>query len=190
MKLKLVIAGFAVVAAACGSAVAEIAPTTTATETMESIASGDTMDELEDMNMGDAEAEAAPDVGGELVTGRFRVLDSAPEGFAESAGTADLARHGNGTTVTISFENLAPMKDYVAHVHAGSCFDDGGPHYQFQAGGSDMPPNEIHLAFTSDADGTGSMTAENHQVAGSEATAVVIHERTEDAPKIACADLR
>ena len=51
------------------------------------------------------------------------------------------------------------------------------------------PTNEIHLAFTGLPNGTGSMTAENHQVAADSATSVVLHERVEGAPKIACADL-
>ena len=183
MKLKLAIAGFAVIAAACGSAVANIAPTTTTMEEM------DPGSDMGDMNMGDADATPAAEAGGDLVTGSFRVLESAPDGFAAMNGTADLARHESGTTVTIDFDKLVPDTEYVAHVHAGSCFDDGGPHYQFEVGGSELPPNEMHLAFTSHADGTGFMTAENDEVAGPEATSVVIHESTADAPKIACADL-
>ncbi|NND02163.1 MAG: superoxide dismutase family protein [Acidimicrobiia bacterium] len=190
MKLKLTLAAFAVIAAACGSAVAEIAPTTTAAPSMESMTPGDDMGDMGAMNMGDPNAVPAAAVGGDLVTGTFRVLGSAPAGLDRVQGLAQLARHDGGTTVTINFENLVPARDYVAHVHAGSCFDDGGSHYQFEAGGSVMPPNEIHLAFTSQADGTGFMTAENHMVASRDATAVVVHQRTENAPKIACADLR
>lgn len=183
MKLKLAIAGFAVIAAACGSAVADIAPTTTTIEIK------DPGSDMGDMQMGDTGATPAVETGGELVTGSFRVLESAPDGFAALTGTADLARHESGTTVTVDFENLVPDTQYVAHVHAGSCFDDGGPHYQFEVGGSVMPPNEIHLAFASHADGTGFMTSANPLVAGPDATSVVVHERTADAPKIACADL-
>ena len=142
------------------------------------------------MNMGDPTATPAAEVpGADLVSGEFRTLASAPTGFESIGGSADLARHAAGTTVTIELENLVPGKDYIAHVHAGTCFDAGGPHYKFDEAGSDMPPNEIHLAFTGLQDGTGSMTAENHRVAADTATSIVLHERVEGAPKIACADL-
>lgn len=190
MKLKLALVALAVITAACGGDV-EFAPTTTAAQsvTRDTVDDTGTQDmDMEDMDMGDTDAVPAVDAGGELVSGGFRVLESAPRGFVDVVGNADMARHESGTTVTISLENLIPAKSYVAHVHAGTCFDAGGPHYQFEVGASVMPPNEIHLAFTSLDDGTGFMTATNHQVAGPEATSVVIHEQTEDAPKIACAD--
>ena len=142
------------------------------------------------MNMGDPTATSAAAIAGaQPVSGGFRALATAPAGFDDVSGSADLARHDGGTTVTIELKNLIPTKDYVAHVHAGTCFDSGGAHYQFDAGGSDMPPNEIHLAFTSAADGSGFMTVENHQVASDAATSVVVHERIDGAPKIVCADL-
>ncbi len=185
MRLRLLILTLAVMAAACGDGAGD---TTTAAPT----AAMEGMSGMEDtmMNMGDPSATPAADVeNADLVTGEFRTLASAPAGFEAIAGSADLARHAAGTTVTIEFQNLVPDKDYIAHVHAGTCFDSGGPHYKFDDGGSDMPPNEIHLAFTGLPNGTGSMTAENHQVAADSATSVVLHERVEGAPKIACADL-
>lgn len=148
------------------------------------------MDDMESMNMGDADAVPAADVAGAaLASGDFRALESAPAGLAGISGHADLARHDGGTTVTIEFVGLLPGSEYVAHVHAGTCFDNGGPHYMFDTSGGEMPPNEIHLVFVSDSAGGGFMTAENHQVAGPEATAVVVHQNTTGAPKIACADL-
>jgi len=51
-----------------------------------------------------------------------------------------------------------------------------------------MPPNEIHLAFTSDDGGNGFMTAENHQIAGLDAVAFVVHPADLIDNKLACVD--
>lgn len=52
-----------------------------------------------------------------------------------------------------------------------------------------MPPNEIHLAFTSTPEGTGFMTAENDRTAGPQARSVVVHPREFTDNRIACAPL-
>ena len=141
------------------------------------------------MNMGDASATRADDVeGAALATGVFVLLDTRPQGFDDMTGTAWIARHPGGTTVTLEVEGLLPNADYLSHVHADVCANGGGDHYQFEIGGSDLPPNEIHLAFTSDADGNGFMTAENHQIAGLDAVAFVIHPADLIDNKLACAD--
>ncbi len=187
MRLRMALLALAVMAAACGGA-ASASDETTSSSTADPAT---TMEPgMGSMNMGDPTATPAQEIAGaELVTGDFMPLASAPDGFDELAGSAAMARHSAGTTVTIEFANLVPEVDFVAHVHAGTCFDSGGPHYQFDENGSGMPPNEIHLRFASTSDGAGSMTAENDQIAGPEATSVVVHEMTDDAPKIACADL-
>ena len=51
-----------------------------------------------------------------------------------------------------------------------------------------MPPNEIHLAFTAAADGTGFMTAENDQTVGPDARSVVVHPIELLDNKVACAE--
>jgi len=184
--MPAVVVAFAVLAAACGDGAA------TTTQASTTAGPTSTMAGMENamMNMGDPDATPAGDLmGAELVSGDFRALGSAPDGFEDVAGSAALARHAAGTTVTIELQNLIPGKDYIAHVHAGTCFDAGGPHYKFDGAGSDMPPNEIHLALTGDSDGTGFMTAENHRVAADTASSVVLYERAGGAPKIACADL-
>lgn len=128
------------------------------------------------MNMGDPMATPAEEVpGAELVTAPLVLLDTRPEGYDDTTGTVALARHEAGTTVTIRLEGLTPGVDYIAHVHEGSCADAGGPHFKFDPDGADVPPNEIHLAFSAAADGTGFMTAENDQTAGSTARSVVVH---------------
>ena len=138
--------------------------------------------------MGDATATPARDVGnGELEAGPFALLPSAPSEYGNVAGEAALARHDAGTTVTVDLDHLVPDVDYIVHVHTGACADGGGPHYRHDVDGSDMPPNELHLAFTAQADGSGFMTVENDRVANRDAASVVIHAVGGD--KIACADL-
>lgn len=143
-----------------------------------------------DMNMGDAAAIRADEVdGATLATGQLVLLDTRPQGFDDATGTAWLARHDAGTTVTVEIAGLLPNADYISHLHADACANSGGDHYQFEIGGSNMPPNEIHLAFTSDANGNGFMTAENDQIAGPDAVAFVVHPVDLIDNKIACVDL-
>ncbi len=142
------------------------------------------------MNMGDPDATRADEIdGGSLVTGAFELLDTRPQGYDEVMGTAWMARHEEGTTVTIEVAGLEPGGEYISHVHAQPCdTDNAGPHYQFEVGGAVMPPNEIHLQFTADADGHGFMTAENDRTVDDRAVAVVVHPIDLTDNKIACAD--
>ncbi|MEQ8716718.1 MAG: hypothetical protein RIE08_03840 [Acidimicrobiales bacterium] len=152
---------------------------------------GDDMDMGDgmDMNMGDPDATPASEVAGaEVVEGSFVLLDTRPDGYDDVTGTAQLARHDGGTTVTTEVFGLIPGEDYISHVHAEPCADNGGPHYRFDPDGSDMPPNEIHLAFTADEEGRGFMTAENDMVAGDDAVAFVVHPVDLLDNKIACVD--
>ena len=152
----------------------------------------DAMDDMDmaDMNMGDPDATPADDVDGAvLARGDYVLLDTRPAGYDDVAGSAVIARHDGGTTVTTELTGLLPDVDYISHVHAQACDDDnGGPHYQFEVGGSEFPPNEIHLAFTSDPDGNGFMTAENDQIAGVDAVSLVVHPAEFIDNKAACVD--
>lgn len=181
----------ALVAAACGSD--DETPNTTGDATTDSMddtnMNDGAMDDDMAMNMGDASATRADEVtGAALATGDFVLLDTRPEGFDDTTGTAWIARHPGGTTVTVEVENLTPNTEFISHVHADTCANNGGDHYQFETGGSELPPNEIHLAFTSDADGMGFMTAENMQIAGLEAVAFVVHPVELIDNKIVCVD--
>lgn len=142
------------------------------------------------MTMGDPDAVPAGQVpGAERTSGTFRLLDTAPEGYSHVAGTATMARYDGGTTVTVELTGLKPDAEFISHVHNGSCADGGGAHYKFDPAGGDKPPNEIHLSFTSTAEGTGYMTAENDRTAGPQARSVVIHPREFTDNRIACASL-
>ncbi len=141
------------------------------------------------MNMGDPTATRADAIdGAELEIGSFQLLDTRPQGYDDTTGTAWLARHDDGTTVTLELSGLLPDTDYISHLHDDACSNSGGAHYQFEVGGAEVPPNEIHLAFTSDADGVGFMTAENDRVTGPEAVALVVHPVELIDNKIACVD--
>jgi hypothetical protein len=143
-----------------------------------------------DMNMGDPDATPADDVAGaSLARGEFVLMDTRPAGYDDVAGTAVIARHTAGTTVTTELTGLEPNVEYISHVHAQACADgNAGDHYQFEIGGATTPPNEIHLAFTSDNDGNGFMTAENAQIAGVDAVSFVVHPAEFIDNKVACVD--
>jgi hypothetical protein len=103
-------------------------------------------------------------------------------------GTAAMARHDEGTNVTVSLAGLPAMTKFTAHVHEGTCAE-AGAHYRFDPSGPDMPPNEIHLVFTSTLNGTARVTVHNDAVAGPDAKSVVVHSTAALSPEIACTDL-
>lgn len=145
--------------------------------------------DMADMNMGDPNATPAADVeDAALASGEFALLDTRPAGYDDVAGTATIARHANGTTVTTEVTGLLANTTYISHVHESPCSDSGGDHFQFVDGTVEVPPNEIHLMFTSDADGAGSMTAENTAVATDDAVAFVVHPLEFIDNKVACVD--
>jgi hypothetical protein len=181
--------------AACGSDATDTADeSSTATDAPLStdIDDMDDMDDMDDadMNMGDADATPAEEVvGAALARGEYALMDTRPAGYDDVAGTAVIARSPQGTTITTELTGLLPNVEYISHAHAQACADDNaGMHYQFEIGGSESPPNEIHLAFTSDNDGNGFMTAENTQIAGEDAVAFVVHPMEFIDNKVACVD--
>lgn len=115
---------------------------------------------------------------GAAVTGQFERLAGAPTDYSRVDGEAELTRANGGTTVAISLTGLEPKTEYIAHLHTGGCgsADPGGPHFQFKQGGSEEPPNEIHLEFTSNAAGEGEAEATSkREVSVGEAGSVVVH---------------
>src|SRR6187402_1740516 len=120
-----------------------------------------------------------------IVSGDFTPVSDAPVGYSEVSGEADIERfEGGSTTVSLSVSGLKPKTAYLAHLHTGGCdqADPGGPHFQFEKGGSEEPPNEIHLRFTSDAAGEGkARVSTDRDVPAGEAGSVVIHT-AEDEP--------
>lgn len=129
----------------------------------------------------DGGTEAAE--GETALTGDFEMVEGAPEDTDPLSGTAELVVSDEGTTAEIQLQGLGPDTEYIAHVHEGGCDqpDPGGPHFKFDLNGSDMPPNEIHLPFSSDAEGGGSATATNEQaVPEPDGRSIVVHLAGED----------
>jgi hypothetical protein len=127
---------------------------------------------------GEESTTQAADEGVPPVSGRLAPLADAPAGYSKVAGEAELQRAEGGTTVSLSASGLEPKKAYIAHLHTGGCeqADPGGPHFQFERGGSEGPPNEIHLEFTADADGNGEAEASSkREVPPGEAGSIVLH---------------
>jgi hypothetical protein len=123
-------------------------------------------------------AACSSDSGKTTVSGKFEPLADAPAAYAEVAGKATLERADGGTETSISLTGLQPEAGYMAHLHSGSCdeTDPGGPHFKFDPDGSEEPPNEIHLAFTSNEAGEGSAQASSdREVPAGEAGSVVLH---------------
>ncbi len=118
------------------------------------------------------------DDGEETVTGTFEPLVETPSAYKNVSGEADLTRADGKTTIAISVDGLAPDTEYMAHLHTGGCTDTdpGGAHFKFDPEGGDMPPNEIHLSFTSNADGSGKAEVTGDQeVPAGEAGSIVLH---------------
>jgi len=189
MKTRVAFLAIAAAAVFAAGACADDENGAESSTTVHDAESMDDMDSLEDMNMGDPDATPATEVdGADIKTAEFVVLDTRPEGFDAVVGEAAIARHDGGTTVTLDVAGLVPGESYIAHLHDDVCAENGGAHYQFDPDGSEVPPNEIHLAFVADADGNGFMTAENAQVAGPDGVAMVVHPVELIDNKIACAE--
>jgi hypothetical protein len=114
----------------------------------------------------------------ETVSGKFEPTADAPAAYVGVAGEADLTRAENGTMFEISLSGLRPETRYIAHLHTGGCdqADPGGPHFQFEKGGSEEPPNEMHLQFTSGATGNGGGVASStREIPLGQAGSIVVH---------------
>jgi hypothetical protein len=112
------------------------------------------------------------------VSGKFVSLAEEPAADFQISGEAELERSDGGATVSLDVSGLEPKTAYIAHLHTGGCAqtDPGGPHFQFERGGSEEPPNEIHLEFTSNAAGEGKAEATSkREVPVGEAGSVVLH---------------
>lgn len=113
-----------------------------------------------------------------IASAAFKLVPKAPRGYRKLTGTAKLVRSNRGTDASITLTGLLTNTAYASHVHAGRCDqpDPGGPHFKFDVNGSDTPPNEIHLPFTSDAQGRGTAKARNDQtVPEGEGRSIVVH---------------
>jgi hypothetical protein len=129
---------------------------------------------------GDSDDSSTGTGGGEsaVVSGEFVTLAEEPASDFQIIGEAELERTEGGTVLSLSASGLEPKTRYIAHLHTGGCdqADPGGPHFQFEKGGSEEPPNELHLKFVSNAAGEGEATTSSKQeVPPGEAGSVVLH---------------
>ncbi|MCH7230919.1 hypothetical protein L0U85_08660 [Glycomyces sp. L485] len=83
----------------------------------------------------------------------------------------------DGTGVELAVSGLMPETDYTSHLHDGTCKTDppGGGHWMADPEGEMSESNEIHLHFTTDADGSGSVTVASDLVADDRVKAIVVH---------------
>ncbi|MFC7341785.1 hypothetical protein [Saccharopolyspora griseoalba] len=142
----------------------------------------------ESMNMGDPTLPRADTIeGANLRTGELKLLPTRPPGLDGAKGTAFLATHQGGTTVTVEMTGLKPGSKYKSHLHAKPCSqENGGGHFQFDPNGAETPPNEVHLVFTADAQGKAMTTANNDRPA--DAKSLVVHPAEFSDNRVACAD--
>lgn len=140
--------------------------------------------------MSETDATRADELeGAELREGAYAVLDTAPPGSEDVTGRVWVAQNDEGTTVTTQLSGLEPGTDYLMHLHEQPCSqDDGGDHFRFDPEGSEEPPNEIHLAFTADAEGVGEATVTNDRRVEDAARSIVIHPADAMDNRLACAD--
>ncbi|MCH1867867.1 superoxide dismutase family protein [Nocardioides sp. CFH 31398] len=148
------------------------------------------MGSMDMSSVNDPDATPAYDLP-DAVEGDFQVLDSAPPGSEGVTGQAWLAQGGEqgGTTVSVELDGLEAGSTYMAHLHAEPCgTDEGGPHFQFEEGGAETPPNEVHLALEADDEGVATATATNDQEVGDGARSIVVHPTDLPDNRLVCAD--
>jgi hypothetical protein len=104
------------------------------------------------------------------------------KGRAQMIHTAD-AR----TLVSFYAWNLLPSTAYMAHVHAKTCAEGAGGHYQIDLASPSGAANEIWLNLTTSATGAGLAQTAALTSVRDDARSVVIHGP--DGTKLGCADL-
>jgi len=115
----------------------------------------------------------------DAVSGQFEPVSGAAAEYQNLSGEATLTREDGGTTASLALTGLEPDTPYVAHLHTGGCdqADPGGEHFKFDPSGSDEPPNEIHLEFSANGDGSGKAeVSSDREVPSGEAGSIVLHQ--------------
>ncbi len=109
----------------------------------------------------------------------------------ELAGEAVLVRRRGRTVTSLRVNGARSGATHPVHVHEKPCaVDRGGAHFRFDTTQPFAEPNEIWPAFTADAAGSsGHVEVTKPLRAGPLAVSVVIHDPTNAALRIGCADL-
>lgn len=161
----------------------------------------------------DAEATAGDDDAGsgdeandgETFSGTLAAPEEADGAFAYAEGAPDgaelsvtIAGEDDGTTFELDVTGLEPDRGYAVHAHVDPCGptgDDAGPHYQDEVDPAATPDepsvdpayanpdNEVWLDVMTDAEGSGTATAEvpfTFDEGGAPAS-IIVHEAMETA---------
>lgn len=142
----------------------------------------------------DETSDAGGDEGEKALTGEFSPLEENTD--RDLSGQATLIRTKERTTLSVDVSGLEPEAAHPAHLHEGTCTDQG-PHYQHDSEGAEEPPNELWpssepedptAGLRADADGnaSGAGTAE-WRAEGP--LSVFVHAPGHGHDKIACANL-
>jgi hypothetical protein len=152
--------------------------------------SGEAVDSQHEHGSSGGGMTPAYSLSGERRTGTFRALPTPTQQARQMDGMAWVTENSHGTTTTVEVTGLDAGTEYVGHLHARPCSkDQGGPHFAFNPGGPEEPPNEVHFGFTAGDDGSGSATVMSSRRVGSGARSVVVHDASSE-DRLVCADLR
>ncbi|NYE35713.1 PKD repeat protein [Nocardioides cavernae] len=124
-------------------------------------------------------------------TGTVAPFADAQPQDAGLTGTAVLVRGRGQTRTSLVVTGARAGAQHPVHVHEKPCdVDDGGAHFRFDTTQPFAEPNEIWPAFAADAAGaSGPVEVVKPLRAGPLAVSVVVHDPTNPARRIGCADL-
>lgn len=124
-------------------------------------------------------------------TGSVVPFAEAQEQDADLDGTAVLVRRRDETYTSLLVNGARPGAAHPVHVHEKPCaVERGGAHFRFDTTQGFAEPNEIWPAFTADAAGSSGLVEVTKPMrAGPLAVSVVVHDPTNPALRIGCADL-
>ena len=134
----------------------------------------------------------ADDQRAQVTSGRVQTLAGWPGD--DLTGGAVMIRIGAGdgrTIVSVHVRGLEPNKTYPVHVHNLPCSvtPPGGGHYQHVVGGAVDAVNEIWPTISTNAQGNGTGYATHDHRARPAAQAIIVHNPSNTAIRLACIDL-
>lgn len=131
---------------------------------------------------------------GETLSGEFEPLGDSLD--RDVSGEATLTRTHGRTSLSVDVTGLQPDAAHPAHLHEGTCADQG-PHYQHDPEGAEEPPNELWPSSAPNDPTAGLQADADGQASGSGTAgwraegplSVFVHAAGQGHDKIACADL-
>lgn len=112
-------------------------------------------------------------------------------GYEGLYGLAEVLRRVNGETrISAIVAGLDVDQTYMAHVHNKSCTEGGGAHYKIDPAIADtVEANEFFLKFVVNTWGIAQAEISKNHVMRADARAIVLHEHSNPAIRIACMDI-